>query len=111
MRFIINEHNVTGVEGPEIVVQAESFIIHQDYNTKNFVYDLCMVRAAIPIDFHTAAIAVPPCLPENQEDIVKAGRECYVAGWGAKGFLQVPFQLYFILLITSGITSGIYSSV
>ena len=96
LRFYVLQHNQFQFDGPEFVVQADYFILHHNYNPRNFENDICMVHAASEIDFQTGATTA--CLPDKGDFIVP-GVECYVAGWGKKSFTEGMYDKNLIIII------------
>ena len=73
------EHNLKVESSYEQLFNFSELLIHPKYDTKNFDYDLALVRLNKKASLNSRVRTA--CLPGHQTSF-SYGTECYIAGWG-----------------------------
>ena len=60
-------------------MKIEKIILHENYNSETYDYDIALVKLNNPVHFSTRVR--PVCLPHEGMDFA-TGTNCYVTGWG-----------------------------
>ncbi|KAK0159793.1 hypothetical protein PV327_010868 [Microctonus hyperodae] len=73
----------TDEQFPHQDYQSTKVFVHPDYNSKNYINDIAIVRLNASVPLTTSLNINTACLPTKPP---VAGSRCYVAGWGANAF-------------------------
>ncbi|KAK7028021.1 Cytochrome P450 4f11, partial [Halocaridina rubra] len=71
------EHDLTKADGTEQTRNIQEILIHEDYNSRAYPYDIALLKLSHPLTLDTYAQSVP--LPYQGQI---AHGNCIVSGWG-----------------------------
>ena len=80
--MISGDFEIGAHEGHEQKKKIAKIILHEQYDSSNFDYDIAMIKLSSPISY-TERVK-PICLPSSGLDF-SAGTQCFVTGWGKLG--------------------------
>ena len=75
----VGDFEIGAHEGHEQKMQIEKIVLHEQYDSSNFDYDIALIKLSNPISY-TERVK-PVCLPPAGLD-VNVGTKCWVTGWG-----------------------------
>lgn len=67
-------------EGEEEQSKVSLMLVHEDYDSRKFLNDICLLKLVTPLEF--TEFVQPVQLPEQGEQ-TSDGKPCTVTGWGA----------------------------
>ena len=83
MKIYFGDHNKQEMENGEFYLEADQIIIHENYTTDSFNFDVCLLHTATDIIISSKLSGGPDvqiaCLPNSPAE---HGKACWVGGWG-----------------------------
>lgn len=80
--MVLGEHKQSEEESQELVIRADAFLIHHQYDEKNKLYDIALVRLSDRVAFESYPHIRPICLPDGSFKDYRDEEAVVVAGWG-----------------------------
>jgi hypothetical protein len=80
--LISGEHKQSEEDSKELVIRADGFLIHHQFDEKEKLYDIALVRLSKKVNFANYPHIRPICLPEGSFKDYRDEEAVVVAGWG-----------------------------
>ena len=82
MSLFSGEHIQSQEESQELVIRADGFLIHHQFDEKNKLYDIALVSLSVRVNFGSYPHIRSICLPEGSFKDYQDEEAVVAAGWG-----------------------------